>query len=518
MQPRKYQNEQVNNVARLMAKFDPLLVQLPTGGGKTVEFSMITNRWVQKFTTSVLILVHRQELLRQTRRTLAESFGINSQPIIAGMGRQGHIPVARVYVGMVETVNKRWMKLHNIGLIIADECHRAEFDKILPHFPNAKKIGFTASPIRTNKKNPLKNHYQEIVVGPQIKELIALNKAEPGQGLCQNITYIPAETVKRTDLKMKGDDFDVGMMSIAFSKPKYVQSVIDAYKKYCEKTKAIVFNVDITHSILVMNAFVAAGYDARHIDGTTLKKEREYILQWYHCTPGAILCNVDIATTGFDEKTIETVIVNRSTQSLSLWLQMCGRGSRPIAHYKDLFYILDMGSNGIVHGDWCDDRDFYQMFHFPPEPGKKKDNVAPVKICPECQALVPAQARTCPYCEYEFPGKPPEPEKPIDSFNVFTTGIDVENLILKHRHKKKFQIFYEIGIQMAVGAKASIKVMNDEHFEFILASYIRKAQEWSNLHLLRGLNNDMLLEARKHLTKELEKYYPDFKHAVYENA
>lgn len=130
-----------------------VIVQLATGGGKTISFSAITNRYINKSGKSVLIIVHREELLQQTIRTLHKAYGIVAETVSKKMQK------AQVYVAMVETLNNRLKKdpgmFSDVGLIIMDEAHVANHLKILTYFPNAFILGFTATPISASKKNPI---------------------------------------------------------------------------------------------------------------------------------------------------------------------------------------------------------------------------------------------------------------------------------------------------------------------------------------------------------------------------
>jgi superfamily II DNA or RNA helicase len=497
---------------KFVAGIKNLVFQLATGGGKTVVFSAISHRYIQDpGRGSVLILVHRKELLIQTRKTLYKGFGVISQPIIAGMR---HVPDARVYVGMVETVNRRIAKLRNITLVIIDECHYANFNKLHKHFPQARIIGFTATPLAASKKNPLKDYYQDIVCGIDIPDLIQLNKVKPERGLVQNITRAPKDIVDRSELKADrmGDDYDTGLMALSFSKPKHIENTVVAYERYAPNTKAIVFCVNRDHGKLVSDAFIAKGYPCKYLDGETDEIEgkgtRAAILKWYTETPNAILCNVDILTAGFDEPTIETVIVNRSTMSLAKWLQMCGRGSRPTLT-KSMFTIIDMGGNALVHGDWCDARDWREIFFNPPRPGEKK-GIAPVKDCPQCDAIIPAQSKTCPYCGYCFPAKAEAKESPLQEFVVITKGIDVKAVIENNRNRREYAIFYGIGTMLAENAKNFIPEMTDENAEFILQQYHVKADEWC-IQVGKQYNDWHRQRAKSHLFDCLKQNYPQWK-------
>jgi superfamily II DNA or RNA helicase len=146
------------------------------------------------------------------------------------------------------------------------------------------------------------------------------------------------------------------------------------------ETKTIIFNCNIDHSKKVNEAFGAFGYPSRHLDGEVDEHARRATLLWFKNTPGAILNNIGVLTTGFDEPSLQTVIVNKSTMSLPLWLQMTGRGARPFPE-KQFFTIIDMGGNALTHGDWSDSRDWSYEFQ---NPDKPKNGEAPTKVCVGC--------------------------------------------------------------------------------------------------------------------------------------
>lgn len=494
----EYQSKSVNDVSVKLANgARKVIYQLATGGGKTVCFSAICLRYLAKSDKSILILVNRHELLTQARKTLYNGFGITAQVIVAGMR---HIPPAKVYVGMVESVNTRVDRIKNIGLVIIDECHIAAFHKIHPHFPTQFIIGFTATPISANKKQPLKDHYEAIVCGCDIKDMIDLNKTKSDRGLCQNITFAPKETVDRAALKVKGNEFDEGLMSVTFSAPKYIKSTVSAYEKWAKGTKTIIFNCNVAHSKDVHAAFLLAGYKSRHLDGSMSMTERRNILQWFAVTPDAILNNCLVATTGFDQPTIETVIMNKATMSMAQWLQCSGRGARP-THEKSAFTIIDMGGNALTHGDWCDARDWEDIFYNPPK-SSKEEGVAPVKNCPACDAIVSASAHTCKHCGYLFPAKEVGIEQELSDFVVVTKGINVRAVIEANRDKKLYYPFFKIGKDLAAQAAKSTSSMRDEVAEYILNRYYELAKEWCSVNNKR-FNEWHRVTAKSHLYTEL---------------
>lgn len=509
---REYQSTGISKLAHKIAGgIRNLVFQLATGGGKTIIFAAIASRYIEKNPKKgVLILVHRQELLLQTRRTLFNAYQINPQLIVAGMR---YIPPAQIYVGMVESVNRRIEKIADIGLVIIDEAHIASFNKIHQHFPTQLIIGFTATPLSANRKKPMKMYYQDIVSGVDIPQLIAEGH------LCQNITYAPKDIVDRGELAIKGGEFEEGLMAMQFSKPRYIHNTVRAYEKWCLNEKTLIFNVNILHSQTVNDAFVKAGYSSKHIDSNCTDEERKKIFQWFKDTPNAVLNNVGIATVGFDEPTIENVIINKATMSMPLWLQMCGRASRPTAA-KSAFTIIDMGGNTVTHGDWNQSRDWENIFFNPPKPG---DGVAPVKSCPECDAIIPASAMTCPYCGYEYPPKEPSPEEELSEFVMVTKGIDVKQIIENNKYKKEYYPFFLIGEDLAKQAHNTVERMTDANAEFILLKYNELARAWakevSEKRDTRIRYNQWHKDtARSHLFKQLKRYFPEWEPSITQSA
>lgn len=482
-----HQLEAVTNVAKSVVKHKRVVMQAATGFGKTVCFSYMAHSFVQKNSTDVLIVVHRDELLKQTIEKLSSFFKVRGQMIVAGMK---HVPKSRVYVAMVESTIARIPE--NIGMVIIDECHIANFFKLLDKFPNQYIVGCTATPISANKEKPLIKLYSDIVVTSQIQELI------DKKYLVQNITYAPKNTVDRANLKKKGSDFDSGFMGQEFSKPKYVNSTVAAYEKFALGEKTMVFNASIEHSHNVTAAFKAKGYKVMHIDGGTSDTERAFIFNWFRSTPDAILCNVGIATTGTDIPDVRCIIVNRATMSLSLWLQMCGRGGRT-SPGKNFFHIIDMGGNALVHGDWNDDRNWSDLF-FKPRKKKKREGVAPVKNCLNCDAIVKAQAKVCQFCGEPFPEKPQASEQQVEEYELITQKINVHQLKALG-HKQYYPFFRIVEIHAKAAKKTGYfnqKDMDDKLREW-LHSENKKLDKWHQKlaadHFNKVINENKHLQA-----------------------
>lgn len=494
---REYQEKGIWAVSMKLRSIKKVIFQLATGGGKTVVLAAIAYRYSLKSGKKVLILVHRSELLDQTIKMIFKWYDLISFPIAKGASKKmqhGH----PIYVGMVETVARMYTKLPEIGLVIMDETHIGNFKKIHDMFPNALFIGFSATPISATKKEPLNMYFDDIVCGVDIPELIELNKKFNDQGLVPNKTYAIKGAVDRKSLAMakNGLDFDEKAMGDEFSKGQNVINALEAYNRLGEGKKAIVFNCSVEHSLIVAQVFKNAGLPVRHLDsgqggitedGRILEADawRKDCIKWYRSTPGAILCNIGILTTGFDEPSVEVVIVNRATQSLSLWLQMTGRGSRPWVcseYTKKHFTIIDLGANAITHGDWCDARDWEQIFINPPKPGQ--GGVAPVKECPNCEAIVPAPATICKECGYHFEFKEMKYDQEPLELVLITKDIKVKELTetAKEKGYKEYYPLFEVARQISTKAKLKLGAapMDLVIFTNLISLYNEKAKEWYN--------------------------------------
>lgn len=472
-----YQNNLITNIAiAVKNRIRNVMVQLPTGGGKTVVFATIVERFTKKSGLRTLIIVHRKELLSQTVNTLKKWYGIDAQAITADTKT---IYDRLCYVAMVETVNRRLIKSSNylpkIGMVICDERHMGNFNKIHQFFSDSINLGFSATPLAANKKEPLNKYYQTIVCGPQINELIKLG------ALVQNHTY-SIKGVKRSKLRIVNGKFDEKFMGDEFSKVRNVKNTIINYEIICPETKAICFNCNIEHNNVMHQAWLEAGYISFKVDDTTPDYERSEIFRKFRETAKSILNNVGIAIMGFDEASILTVIPNRATLSPTLPIQMAGRGSRPFPG-KKFFTILDMGGNYLDsskggHGDWNSDRDWVKVFNNPPK-GKTKLDAQPVKHCPNCQAIIAVQYQTCPLCGFELPSKPVVYDAKNIELEPVTKNIDVELIIRQNAARKEFYALFQIGFKIGTYVKRRCGGnVTTEIAKRALEAYEEKAKQW----------------------------------------
>lgn len=397
---RPYQEKTIQSLRQKMSLGIKRLIMLcSTGGGKTVMFCYMISKALQK-NKKCLILTHRTELLTQAGGTL-EQFGLKPNIINPKTRNQGFY--GNLYVAMTKTVLSRINKedyknwIYSFDLIIIDESHLQDFNNLFQYFnPDTFVIGATATAERKGNQISLDEFYQEIVNEITITELIDLGFLSKPNSF--------GVSVDLSKIKTKGGDFDNDMLGDLFDKTQLYNGVYENYQRLTPSKKAIIFSPNVKSSIKLVEELQKKGLPIKHIDGNTPSKERKEILDWFKNTQNALISNVGILTAGFDEASIEVVILYRATKSLPLFLQMVGRGSRTTDIKKE-FYILDFGNNITRHGFWEQERDWSLKKEV------KKKGLAPVKDC-KCGALLKLSLTKCPYCGFDFP--PPKIKETIE--------------------------------------------------------------------------------------------------------
>jgi len=384
MNLRPYQQKAIEDLNKGFKTNKRQVLCAPTGSGKTVIFSEIVRRASLKG-NQCLILTDRVELFKQTCKTLS----MRVQELNAKTHLASFNPHELVTVGMVETLKRRTLFGYNPRLIIVDEAHKGNFNKVFDLYPECLVIGATATPVGKH----FHKYYQDIVTTIDIPELI-----EEGY-LSKCHAYQMQDDF--SDLQVRNGEYTDQSLFNHFNNRKLYAGVVDEWLKRCEGKKTIVFNVNIEHSEMMTKEFNSRGIQSECITSKTSPAERERILKAFSDGYFPVLNNCGILTTGYDEPSIEVVIMNRKTKSLPLWLQCCGRGSR-MHPGKEYFTILDFGQNHNEHGMWAEPREWSIN---PPKKKKKGEQAAPVKVCEVCDALNYASARNCVVCNTEFKKK-----------------------------------------------------------------------------------------------------------------
>lgn len=407
MKLRDYQIENIDAAREALRGHQRVILCLPTGAGKTVIMCYISQSAVSKG-LKVLVLTNRTQLMKQARNTFG-AFGLS--PYVVNDSK-AKIISSNLIVGTVQTLKRRIKP--KVDLIIVDEAHLQDFDKFLTDetYENTKVIGLTATPERLTKTNTLSKIYSEIIQITSIQDLI-------DNGALVKARYYGVETeqLSDADINRSTGDFDDKKMFGVFDKTKLYGDVIDFYKSKCLDKKVIVFNINVEHSIKTRDMFIAAGIPAVHIDGNMPQAERDALLEPFTRGEVKVLCNCKLYTFGFDDPRIEGVFVNMQTKSTPLWLQMCGRGSRPYPG-KEYFTIVDFGNHvrNPKIGPWHMPRTWSL------QPAKeKKGGVGmppPMKQCPRCSLFSLASTKVCEECGYVY--------KNVDDLDKTRKGAIVE--------------------------------------------------------------------------------------------
>ena len=358
-----YQLEDLNTIFKCLDESEDttnILYQLPTGGGKTVVFSEIAKRYIEQTQKKVVVLTHRIELSSQTSKML-NGFGVQNKIINSEVKELKDQDDYMCFVAMVETLNNRLqeekVEINNIGLVIIDEAHYNSFRKLFKYFEKSTILGVTATPLSSNIKLPMKDNYQKLIVGESINSLIKKNFLSKANMYNYDVSLQSLKLGISGDYTVKSSDELYGNQSM-------LGKLLTAYTEIAKGTKTLIFNNGINTSRYVYETFKKAGYNIRHLDNKNNAAERREILQWFSETPDAILTSVSILTTGFDEPTVETIMLNRATRSLTLYFQMIGRGSRVLPNKKE-FTVVDLGNNIARFGMWNAPVDWQEIFHFP---------------------------------------------------------------------------------------------------------------------------------------------------------
>jgi superfamily II DNA or RNA helicase len=405
---REYQKEAKEEIRIAFSKHKRVVCCSPTGAGKTVIASSIINDSFKK-DKNICIVVHRIEILKQFYKALHE-FGLTwinfivakqTEYQLAREGFQGMFKprLQRLNLCMVETFHRRYGKGYgnlNVDFYILDEIHHGSYRKLCHQSNKSFILGFTATPKASNKDEPLNGYFDDIVCPVSVNDLIELGYLVRGK------TFSIKHNFK--NLKMRMGEFTERSLYEEFHKPKLFKGVVDNYLRNANNLRAICYSVNVRHSKETCKEFKKAGVPSEHVDGTTDPKTRADIFARYEQGNTQILCNVGVATTGYDNPSTRCIIENCATAQLTKHHQMLGRGSRPLtnplADPKEEFIIIDMGKNYLRHGLYGEQIDWKEVFNDPNQGTNAKETKRRIE-CKNCGAVIKVNTIKCPYCNNE---------------------------------------------------------------------------------------------------------------------
>ena len=411
---RDYQTKLTEDIWRSLEQPDVRAVcaVMPTGAGKTVTFSHMTDA----FPGAVALMVHRVELVCQISLALARVDAVHR--IIAPpstitaclaehrreLGRTVYNPHSEHSVIAVDTLIARGdiyaPYAQQVGLWIIDEAAHVLADnkwgKCAAMFPNAKGVGFTATPKRADGKG-LGRHahgvFDDMVIGPTVAELIARGFLSK-----YRILSTPSD-MNLEDLKATASgDFAPKALATRAHASHIVGDVVDTYVKHAAGKQGITFTTDVETAMHMADRFNQAGVPAKAVSAKTPDAERAAAIRAFRKGELKQLTNCDLFGEGFDVPGVEVVSLARPTMSLALYLQQVGRAMRP-APGKDHALILDHVGNWQRHGLPDTPRRWSLDARERASKAERDPDVIAVTSCLACFQVFPrAKLPTCPLC------------------------------------------------------------------------------------------------------------------------
>lgn len=406
MSLRPYQTAAVQSIWGYFHKSsgNPLLA-MPTGTGKShviAEFlRQAFSAWPEQ---RVLVLTHVKELLGQNLEKLLTLWPTAPAGVYsAGLGRRD-THCAITFCG-IASVAKRPESFGKIDLIIVDECHlispKAEtmygtfLDALRAVNPFLKVIGLSATPYRLGLGH-LMDGGTFTDVCYDLTSLDQFNKLVQDGWLAPLVTKKTYQELDVSSVHLSGGEYKQNELQHAVDKEAVTRAAVQEMIYYGEKRDHwLIFASGIDHADHIAECLQSFGVPAASLHSGCTDEQRVQILTDFKSGKLRAVTNNNVLTTGFDFPGIDMIGCLRPTNSAVLWVQMLGRGTRPLPGKKDCL-VLDFAGNTRRLGPINDPV-------MPRKKGAKGPGQAPVRVCDACLTYNPASARFCQQCGAEFP-------------------------------------------------------------------------------------------------------------------
>ena len=375
-----------------------VMMQLPTGGGKTIIAGALLADWLTGGRKAVW-LTHRKELAEQTCGMLTEAHISAITDVNWTPGTDAPAMSHGVVILMAQTVGRRtakrevWNRYNADDLMVIDEAHHAaaeSWERAMKQWPG-RILGMTATPWRLSKKEGFDHLFGALLCGPQVADL------QSDDWLCDAQTLLPPpeQRIIGGEVDRTGDYTESGIEQANQNRSNVMTAgVLAFWQKHAVDRPTIAYAVSVDHAHNLTAVFNDAGIPAAVILGDSKREERDKAIGGFRDGTIKVLVNVIVATEGFDLPDASCIVIARPTMSLALYLQMVGRGLRP----KDSnCLILDLAANSVTHGLPEEDREWSLKPRGEQFPGE-----APVVWCPECETVSHAASHHCRNCGYAF--------------------------------------------------------------------------------------------------------------------
>jgi ATP-dependent helicase IRC3 len=339
---RPYQLEALEAIEAAHARgVQRMLVASPTGSGKTVLFAHLAARRRGR----TLILAHRDELIQQAVDKLSMVDPTLELGVVKAESNEHEAPVIVASVQTLSRSKRLEQVTPDFETVIIDECHHAwaeTWQRVLEHFHcfddgGPLTVGFSATPERGDHQN-LGDVFEEIVYHKSILDLIP-------EYLCDLKAMQVHLDCDMRELHTRHGDFidgEVERMLLAADAPRQVAR---AYLEFALGRKAILFTPTVAIAHAMVTAFHDEGYTPiAAVDASTPLEDRRDLLRRFQTGETMVIANCAILTEGFDNPSVDAIILCRPTKSKVLYTQMIGRGSRHFPGKTDCL-IIDVVGN-----------------------------------------------------------------------------------------------------------------------------------------------------------------------------
>ena len=358
---RGYQQEMLDRLYVAWNRYRSVMVQMPTGTGKTVLMGEVIRRKMaevrRKKSDGILIVPHRRELLDQIRGTV-KYFGIDME--------KEHLVVESIQK-LSRLMSDGRSKMEDVpfspSLVIIDEAHHAlakTYRGLWERWPEAKVLGLTATPCRLSGE-AFTDLFDVLLQSWSIQTFI-------DKGWLSDFEYVSAapdnpllEKVHGLSKRGADGDYQTKEMVSVMDCEESIAHLYRTYAAFAGGKKGIVYAINREHAVHIAGYYAERGVRCAVIDSKTPAKERADLVLAYRQNQINTLVNVDIFGEGFDVPEVEFIQLARPTLSLSKYLQQVGRGMR-ISKGKEAVTILDNVGLYHVFGLPTDERNWGEMF------------------------------------------------------------------------------------------------------------------------------------------------------------
>ena len=343
-----YQLDMKRRVGEAFGSHRSVMVQMPTGTGKTCVLVACAREWLSQNEGTVWIVVHRRELVEQIVGTLQEEELVGD----------------RVRVFSIQWLSRHEGELaERPGLLVIDEAHHAvakTYKTVVEACPGAKVLGLTATPCRLTRRG-FTDLFEVLLQSWPYNRFIAEGRLSLYDYMSVRADNEDWRVVRSLERRGADGDFSLREMSERLDVRPSIGRLCDTVLRYAQEKKGIVYAIDIRHAEHIAAYYREHGIDAAAISAKTPGEERRRLIEQFKAGETQVLVNVDLFGEGFDCPDVEFIQLARPTLSLAKYLQQVGRGMR-VFDGKRYCLILDNVGLYRLFGLPSEDRDWQAMF------------------------------------------------------------------------------------------------------------------------------------------------------------